>query len=333
MSSIVTLYQAGNGIYNLFDKVLVLDQGKQVYYGPATEAKSFMEELGFVCRDGANVADFLTGLTVPTERLIRSGHEHKFPRDADSLRDAYHRSLTSSQMKAELDYPSTEHASNNTAQFKERVRLEKSRQLPASSPLTVNFAVQARAAVIRQYQILWGDKATFLIKQLSTIAQALITGSLFYQAPDNSSGLFLKSGALFFSILFHSLMAMSEVTDSFHGRPILAKHKAFAMYHPAAFCIAQITADIPIILFQISTFSVILYFMVGLTSSASAFLTYWALLFAVTMVGLPPNFHRGTELTRPTGLSVSRLCSGSLRPFSRRLMGPPRYPAWSSVLW
>jgi ABC-type multidrug transport system ATPase subunit len=55
LSTIVTLYQAGNGIYNLFDKVLVLDEGKQIYYGPASEAKPFMENLGFVYTDGANI--------------------------------------------------------------------------------------------------------------------------------------------------------------------------------------------------------------------------------------------------------------------------------------
>lgn len=61
LSTIVTTYQAGNGIYDLFDKVLVLDEGKQIYYGPMKEAKPFMENLGFVCVEGANVADFLTG--------------------------------------------------------------------------------------------------------------------------------------------------------------------------------------------------------------------------------------------------------------------------------
>lgn len=34
LSTNVTLYQAGNGIYEHFDKVLVLDEGKQIYYGP-----------------------------------------------------------------------------------------------------------------------------------------------------------------------------------------------------------------------------------------------------------------------------------------------------------
>ena len=62
LASVVTLYQAGNGVYELFDKVLVLDEGKQIYYGPMKQARPFMEDLGFMCVDGANVADFLTGI-------------------------------------------------------------------------------------------------------------------------------------------------------------------------------------------------------------------------------------------------------------------------------
>ena len=75
---------------------------------------------------------------------------------------------------------------------------------------------------------------------------------------------------------------MSEVTDSFTGRPVLLKHKSFAFYHPAAFRIAQIAADIPVIIFQISTFSLILYFMAGLTMDAGAFFTFWVLVFSIT---------------------------------------------------
>lgn len=61
LATIVTLYQAGNAIFDQFDKVLVLDKGEQLYYGPASYARNFMEDLGFLCPDGANVADFLTG--------------------------------------------------------------------------------------------------------------------------------------------------------------------------------------------------------------------------------------------------------------------------------
>ncbi|KAJ5641655.1 ABC multidrug transporter atrF [Penicillium lividum] len=283
LSTIVTLYQAGNGIYELFDKVLVLDEGEQIYYGPRSEARPFMEEAGFICREGSNVADFLTGITVPTERRIRQGYENRFPRNKEALRATYEQSPLHSRMISEYDYPNSDIAQQRTQDFKDGVAFETSRQLPSNSPLTVSFTEQVKACVARQYQIIWGDKASFIIKQVATLMQALIAGSLFYNAPDSSSGLFVKSGALFFSLLYNSLLAMSEVTESFSGRPVLIKHKGFAYFHPAAFCLAQIAADIPVLLFQISMFSLVVYFMVGLTMSAGAFFTYWILVFATTM--------------------------------------------------
>ncbi|KEF60963.1 uncharacterized protein A1O9_02527 [Exophiala aquamarina CBS 119918] len=192
LSSIVTLYQAGNGIFNLFDKVLVLDGGQQVYYGPMEQAKPFMEELGFLCPRGANVADFLTGVTVPTERQIQPGYENIFPRNAPELIKCYEKSPVYKQMTSQYEFPSSHDAQESTKAFQDSVVHEKDEQLRHSSPLTSGLLTQVKDCVIRQYQIFWGDKATFLIKQVSTIIQALITGSLFYDAPKNSAGLLLK---------------------------------------------------------------------------------------------------------------------------------------------
>lgn len=284
LSTVVTLYQAGNGIYDLFDKVLVLDEGEQIFYGTREQARPFMEEAGFICREGSNIADYLTGVTVPTERRIRDGFESRFPRNAEALRAEYEKSPIYTQMVAEYSYPDSDLARERTEEFKQGVAFETSKNLPKNSPFTVGFVDQVKICVHRQYQILWGDKATFIIKQVATLCQALIAGSLFYDAPDNSGGLFIKSGALFFSLLYNSLLAMSEVNESFSGRPVLIKHKGFAYFHPAAFCLAQIAADIPVLLFQVSMFGLVLYFMVGLSMSAGAFFSYWIIVFTTTMV-------------------------------------------------
>lgn len=283
LSSVVSLYQAGNGIYDLFDKVLVLDEGKEIYYGPREEARPFMEELGFICGDGANVADFLTGVTVPTERQVRQGFEASFPRTADEVREEYSRTNIKVLMEKEYTYPQSDEARENTELFKEAVAYDKDKTLPKKSPLTVSFPKQVKACVSRQYQIVWGDKPTLIIKQLATLVQALVVGSLFYNSSTDSSGLFSKSGALFLSLLYQALFALSEVTDSFAGRPVLAKHKAFAFFHPAAFCIAQVAADLPVLFFQVSQFSLVLYFMVSLKMSASAYFIYWITVFAIAM--------------------------------------------------
>lgn len=45
-TTFVTLYQAGEAIYRLMDKVLVVEQGRMIYQGPAGDAKAYFE----VCR-------------------------------------------------------------------------------------------------------------------------------------------------------------------------------------------------------------------------------------------------------------------------------------------
>lgn len=204
LTSIITLYQAGNGIYDLMDDVLVLDMGKQIYYGPREQARPFMESLGFEYTPGANVADMLTGVTVPKERVIRQGWENRFPRSAEEIRQAYLRSDIYQQMQSRMKYPETSAARDNTAAFIERTHRDRSRRLPRNSPMTVPFLEQTLALTKRQLGIIWGNKLQLGLRQGLTFVQALIGGSLFYNVPETSTGLFLASGVVFFSILYNS---------------------------------------------------------------------------------------------------------------------------------
>ncbi|KAJ5500535.1 CDR ABC transporter [Penicillium expansum] len=277
LTTIVTLYQAGNGIYDLFDKVLVLDEGQQIFYGPAPLAKPFMEGLGFGYTDGANVSDYLTGITVPTERSILPGYEGSFPQNPDELLGIYQKSDICQNAMLEYDYASTPLAQERTSAFQDSVAFEKNTSLPKGSPLTTAFHHQLKICIIRQYQIIWGEKSTFLIRQFVSLAMALIVGSCFYDSPDTSAGLFTKGGAVFFSHVYQVTMAMAE------GRPILIKHKSFGYHHPAAYAIAILTAELPVVLFQCTIFSVVLYWMVGLKATAAAFFTFWIILIAITL--------------------------------------------------
>lgn len=48
-TTFVTLYQAGQGIYDLMDKVMLIEDGRMLYQGPAKKAKGYFEGLGFYC--------------------------------------------------------------------------------------------------------------------------------------------------------------------------------------------------------------------------------------------------------------------------------------------
>jgi len=52
------------------------------------------------------------------------------------------------------------------------------------------------------------------------------------------------------------------------GRRVLEKHKHFALYHPSAFYIATVIADIPLAFIQVIIFEICVYFMMGLQLEA-----------------------------------------------------------------
>lgn len=118
---------------------------------------------------------------------------------------------------------------------------------------------------------------------VSAILQALVCGSLFYNLKLDSSSIFLRPGALFFPVLYFLLETMSETTGSFMGRPILSRQKRFGFYRPTAFAIANAITDIPIVLVQVSCFSLILYFMSAMQMDAGRFFTYWIIIIVQTL--------------------------------------------------
>lgn len=100
-----TMYQAGNGIYDEFDKILVLAEGLVTYYGPRALARGYFEDMGFVCPKGANIADFLTSVTVVTERTVAPGMEEKVPNSPAEFEARYRQSAIYSQMMDDIQPP------------------------------------------------------------------------------------------------------------------------------------------------------------------------------------------------------------------------------------
>ena len=69
----------------MFDKVIVLYEGRQIYFGPANKAREFFTSRGWYCPPRQTTADFLTSLTNPSERIAQEGWEARVPRTPDEF--------------------------------------------------------------------------------------------------------------------------------------------------------------------------------------------------------------------------------------------------------
>ncbi|KAK2036370.1 ABC-2 type transporter [Colletotrichum somersetense] len=306
-STAVSLYQAGESLYDLVDKVLLIDSGKCLYYGHSEAAKQYFIDLGFECPERWTTADFLTSVTDVHERHIREGWENRIPRTPEEFdtayrnSDAYQRNLRDVEdFESQLDQ-----------------QMEQRRQNESKKSETKNYEIPFHKQVVyctkRQFMVMAGDRASLFGKWGGLVFQGLIVGSLFYNLPNTAAGAFPRGGTLFFLLLFNALLALAEQTAAFESKPILLKHKSFSFYRPAAFAIAQTAVDVPLVFIQVVLFNVIIYWMSNLARTASQFFIATLILWLVTMVTYA--FFRAIsawcktldDATRFTGVSVQIL--------------------------
>ena len=270
-STAVSLYQAGESLYDNVDKVLLIDSGKCLYFGPANKAKQYFMDLGFECPERWTTADFLTSVTDEHERSIRSGWEDRIPRSPDAFAEAYRSSEVYKANLADMDDFEAQQAEQI------RVREEGEQKKISSKNYTLSFQQQVSALIVRQFYIMLGDKGSLFSKWGGIVFMGLIFGSLFYNLPSTAAGAFTRGGALFMILLFNTLLAIAEMSDAFENKPILLKHKSFSFYRPGAFAFAQSLVDVPLVFIQVFLFTLIIYFMAGLAQTASQF--FIAILF------------------------------------------------------
>jgi ATP-binding cassette subfamily G (WHITE) protein 2 (SNQ2) len=60
ISTSVALYQAGESLFDLFDKVVLIHEGRCCYFGPSDDAVKYFKSLGFVQPERWTSADFIT---------------------------------------------------------------------------------------------------------------------------------------------------------------------------------------------------------------------------------------------------------------------------------
>ncbi|EMD42318.1 hypothetical protein CERSUDRAFT_79900 [Gelatoporia subvermispora B] len=276
-TTFVTLYQAGEGIYNLFDKVMVLDKGRQVYYGPPSDARKYFENLGFKPLPRQSTPDYLTGCTDPNERQFAPGRSELdvpcTPEDLEAafLRSPYARDMQDSLQKYKLQME-TDKADQEA--FRAAVAADKKRGVSKKSPYTQGFLNQVRALVVRQFQMRLQDRFQLITSFTLSTVLALVIGGAYFDLPRDAGGAFTRGSVMFAAMLTCALDTFGEMPVQMLGRPILKKQTNYSFYRPAAIVIANTLADIPFSAVRIFIYDLIIYFMAGLARSAGGFFTF-----------------------------------------------------------
>lgn len=279
-STIATLYQVSESIFDLFDRVAVIDQGRCIYYGPRKLARSYFYELGYDTPDRQTTADFVTALTDVNQVTFRPGMEAQAPRTAEDRERVWRQSDLYRQLEAEMEsYEEHLAQAEHADRLKQTVRSEKRRGVNKGSSYTVSFWDQILSCIWRQLLIKWGARGDLYVKLFTIISVSFMISSLFYNQPFDSQGVFTRGGILLFACLFNGWLQLSESFEAVAGRPMLSRHRQFAFYRPSAVVLARALVDIPFLLVQCFLSSIIIYFLANLRRNAGAFWIFYVYCF------------------------------------------------------
>ncbi|CAI7599408.1 unnamed protein product [Penicillium palitans] len=276
-TTFVSLYQASENIYKQFDKVLVIDNGRQVFFGPASEARSYFEGLGFREKPRQTTPDYLTGCTDPFEREFKDGRSaDDVPSTPQALVEAFDKSAFSETLDQEMkSYREQIQREKKIYDDFEIANKEAKRKFTSdSSVYSIPFHLQTWALMQRQFLLKWQDKFALTVSWVTSVGIAIILGTVWLNQPKTSAGAFTRGGLLFISLLFNGFQAFSELAATMMGRSIVNKHRSFTFYRPSALFIAQIIVDTAFAIARILVFSIIVYFMCGLALDAGAFFIF-----------------------------------------------------------
>ncbi|KAL6928002.1 ATP-binding cassette multidrug transporter pdr5 [Hanseniaspora valbyensis] len=283
-TSVVAIYQCSQEAYNLFDNVIVLDEGYQLYNGPTSEAKEFFIKMGYYCPKRQTTADFLTAVTSPTERiknreLVKKGVY--IPDTSKAMSDYWKESENYKRLINEVDTYLANINEESKKEFAESHKAAQSKRARPKSSFTLSFGLQVKYLLQRNFTRIKNNMGLPIFEVSGRSIMALLIASMFYKVMyyDNTSTFFYRGGALFYAVLFNSFSSVLEIMTLYEARAIIEKQKNLAMYHPSAEAVSSVLSQMPAKFITAITFNMFFYWLTNLRRDAGAFFFYLLLNF------------------------------------------------------
>lgn len=282
----VAIYQAPQAAYDVFDKALVLYEGRQIYFGRTTDARQYFERMGFRCPDRQTDADFLTSMTSAQERIVREGSEGLVPRTPEEFAARWKASSEHAQLIQDIEAYNQKFPLEGEGyqQFVDSRKAQQSKRQRLKSPYTLDYMQQVKLCLWRGFRRLVGDPTLTFTQLFGNFAMALVLGSVFYNLPTATNSFFERGAVLFFAILLNGFGAALEILTLYAQRPIVEKHSRYALYHPSAEAFASMLTDMPYKVMNSIIFNITLYFLVNLKRTPGAFFFFLFISFITTLV-------------------------------------------------
>ncbi|KAE9032021.1 ABC transporter G family member 38 [Phytophthora rubi] len=270
---VIALLQPAPEVFNLFDDVMVLNDGEIIYHGPREQAVPYFETLGFKCPPGRDAADFLLDLGTNMQKKYEAELPLgmiRHPRVASEFSEHWRESPLYGDLIGAVNAP---HDPERVRDVEEHMKL-----MPE---FRQSFWENTKTVTARQWRLTKRNTSFIYVRALMTVVMGLIYGSSFYQVdPTNAQ---MTIGVLFQATIFMSLGQTAQVPTFYEAREVFYKHRSANFYRSSSFAIANSLALIPQAIGESLVFGSLVYWMSGLVPDAGHFVIFLVIMVLVNL--------------------------------------------------
>ncbi|OWZ09610.1 hypothetical protein PHMEG_00017659 [Phytophthora megakarya] len=267
---VISLLQPSPEVFELFDDVLILNEGIVMYHGPRAEALEYFENLGFKCPPHRDVADFLLDMGTDKQSQYEINSAPTIPRSVSQYADAFTRSTVYERMMEELHGPVHPSLIEDMAHH-----------IDSIPEFHQNFWDSTKAVIRRQITLTSRDTAFLVGRSVMVILMGLLYSSTFYQFDETNAQLVM--GIIFNAVMFVSLGQQAQIPMFIAAREVFYKQRRANFFRTTSFVLSNSVTRIPLSFVENLVFGSILYWFCGYVSTIEAFLLFELILFSTNM--------------------------------------------------
>ncbi|XP_012134698.1 protein white isoform X2 [Megachile rotundata] len=246
---VATLHQPSSELFALFDKILLMAEGRVAFMGTSSQACTFFESLGAACPSNYNPADYFVQMLA-----VVPGEEASCRHAINTVCDAFRRS--DQGMKIALEAESVD------GQFEDSLKNSKSE---SRSPYKASWCEQFRAVLWRSWLSVIKEPILVKVRLLQTVMVSLLIGVVYFNQQLDQDGVMNINGALFIFLTNMTFQNVFAVINVFCAElPIFLREHRNGMYRTDIYFLCKTLAEAPIFVAVPLLFTVVAYPMIGL---------------------------------------------------------------------
>ncbi|KAF2200293.1 ATP-binding cassette transporter-like protein [Delitschia confertaspora ATCC 74209] len=255
---VASIHQPSTTTFELFDKLLLLSQGKVAYNGPVTGVRDYFAAIGQHMPLYMNPAEFIIQL-VNTDFVQDQG---KASQQLRQVHDAWSQSDAAADVVRQIE---TEISGTPTREADEAV---------SANPYLIPITLMHRS-FIKSYR----DVVAYGIRIAMYMGLAIMMGTVWLRLDTDQKNINAFTNAIFFGGAFMSFMAVAYIPAFLEDRQLFVKERMNGLYGPTAFMVANFLIGLPYLFIISFLFSIIAYWLGNFRPNAEGFWMWVMWLF------------------------------------------------------